>query len=160
VRDFVSFCLFSFPLIFKEKIEHKNRLKKNKTPFLFSAGCGKEKEYTNNEEEALRRAEEEEEKEERKSCGGGSGGCGAVEAWSDRVVDGIGVAPQGCFRLACDFEIEWDRSVFLFEGEYRESGGACVRRGKGIGITCECSRMYIHFDVGMGVESHALGKER
>ena len=29
-----------------------------------------------------------------------------------------------------------------------------------IGITCHCLRMFIHFDVGIGVESHALGRER
>ena len=31
-----------------------------------------------------------------------------------QVVDGIGVASQGCVCLACASEIEYDRSVFLF----------------------------------------------
>jgi len=42
----------------------------------------------------------------------------AFEAWtSDEVVERIGVASQGCFCLARDFKIEYDRSVFLFKGE-------------------------------------------
>ena len=68
----------------------------------------------NGEEEAtLGSAEEEEEKGERR----GREGYGAVEAWSDEVVDRVGVASEGCVCLACDFEIEWDGSIFLFEGE-------------------------------------------
>ena len=42
---------------------------------------------------------------------------GAAEAWADQGVDGIGDASQGCVCLACASEIEWDRSVFLFNGE-------------------------------------------
>ena len=34
-----------------------------------------------------------------------------------QVVDGIGVASQGCFCHACASEIEWDGSGFLFKGE-------------------------------------------
>jgi hypothetical protein len=64
------------------------------------------KKRNNNGEEPLRRAEEEEEKGEGKSCSGGFGGYGAVEAWTDEVVDRIGGASQGCVCLACDFEIE------------------------------------------------------
>ena len=79
-------------------------------------------------------------------------GYGAVEAWTDEVMDGVGGASQGCVCLACDSEIEWDRSVFLFRGEQRESGCAYVRRGRRIEIMCKCSRMFIHFDVRMGVE--------
>ena len=56
------------------------------------------------------------------------------------------------FCLACDSEIEWDRSFVLFKGEQWESGCACVRWGKRIGIMCGCLRMFIHFDAGIGVE--------
>ena len=79
-------------------------------------------------------------------------GYGAVKAWTDQGMDGIGVASQGCVRLARDSEIEWDRSVFLFKGEWRELGCACVRRGKRIGITLGSIRMFIDFDAGIGVE--------
>ena len=42
---------------------------------------------------------------------------------------------------------------FFFAKVNRESRGVLeVRRGKRIGITCDCLRMFIHFDVGMGVE--------
>ena len=64
--------------------------------------CCVAKKRNNNGEEALRRAEEEEEKGERRGCEG----YGAVEARADEVVDGVGVASQGCFCLACDFGIE------------------------------------------------------
>ena len=54
--------------------------------------CGKEKKYdttrNNGEEATLGSAEEEEEKGERR----GREGYGAVEAWSDEVVDRVGVA--------------------------------------------------------------------
>jgi hypothetical protein len=111
----------------------------------------------NGEEEAtLGSAEEEEEKGERR----GREGCGAVEAWSDEVVEWVGDASEGCVCLACDFEIEYDRSAFLFKGEFRESGCACVRKGRRIEIMCKCSRMFIHFDVGMGVESFEMGRGR
>ena len=40
-------------------------------------------------------------------------GNGAVEAWTDQDMDGIGVASQGCVCLACASEIEYDRSVVL-----------------------------------------------
>jgi hypothetical protein len=111
----------------------------------------------NGEEEAtLGSAEEEEEKVERR----GREGCGAVEAWSDEVVEWVGDASEGCVCLACDFEIEYDRSAFLFKGGFRESGCACVRKGRRIEIMCKCSRMFIHFDVGMGVESFEMGRGR
>ena len=71
----------------------------------------------NGEEATLGSAEEEEEKGERR----GREGYGAVEAWSDDVVEWVGGASQGCVCLACDFEIEYDGSIFLFRGEYRES---------------------------------------
>ena len=75
----------------------------------------------NGEEEAtLGSAEEEEEKGERR----GREGCGAVEAWSDDVVEWVGGASEGCVCLACDFEIEWDGSIFLFMCQYREFGCA------------------------------------
>ena len=48
------------------------------------------------------------------------GGIVVNEAWSDEVVDGACVASQGYFRIACASEIEKDRTVFLFECEYRE----------------------------------------
>ena len=38
---------------------------------------------------------------------------GEDKAWTDQVVDGIGVASKGCVCLACAFEIERDGSVFL-----------------------------------------------
>ena len=44
-------------------------------------------------------------------------GNGAVEAWTDQDMDGIGVASQGCVCLACLVEIDRDGSVFLFNGE-------------------------------------------
>ena len=40
-----------------------------------------------------------------------------LKLWTDEVVDRVGVASQGCVCLACDSEIEYDRSVFLFKGE-------------------------------------------
>ena len=73
--------------------------------------------HTHGEEASIRRAEEEEEKGEGKSCRTNESGDGAVEAWTDEAMDGIGVASQGCVRLACDFEIKWDGSIFLFKGE-------------------------------------------
>ena len=72
------------------------------------------------EEEPFRRAEEEEEKGE----GRARRGNGAFEAWNDGVMDRVGVASQGCVCLARASEIERDGSVFLFTGEYRESGCA------------------------------------
>jgi hypothetical protein len=45
-------------------------------------------------------------KREGKSCRTNESGCGAVEARADEVVDGVGVASQGCVRLACLVEIE------------------------------------------------------
>ena len=44
-----------------------------------------------------------------------------LKAWTDQDMDGIVVASQGCVCIACAFEIEYDGSVFLFTGEYRES---------------------------------------
>ena len=55
-----------------------------------------------NGEKDIRRAEEEEEEGERRARRGN----GAVEAWTDEVMDGIGVASQGCVCLACASEIE------------------------------------------------------
>jgi hypothetical protein len=66
-----------------EKIEHTDRTTK---PHLLCVA----KKRNNNGEEPLRRAEEEEEEGEGKSCSGGFGGYGAVEAWTDEVVDRIG----------------------------------------------------------------------
>jgi hypothetical protein len=54
------------------------------------------------EEATLWSAEEEEEERERRARFGN----GAVEAWTEQVVDRVGVASQGCVCLACDFEIE------------------------------------------------------
>ena len=98
-------------------------LKKNKKRLFFSSAFGakgKEKEHDdsyNGEEATLGSAEEDEEKGERRARFGN----GAVEAWSDEVVDRVGGASEGCVCLACDFEIEWDGSIFLFRGEWRES---------------------------------------
>jgi len=75
-------------------------------------------------------------------------------------MDGVGVASQGCVCLACDFEIEYDRSVFLFKGEFRELGVLAYAGVDVSELAFGCSRMFIHFDVGMGVESRSLGKER
>ena len=113
-----------------------------------------------NGEKTLRRAEEEEEEGERRDREESSGGYGAVEAWADQDMDGIGVASQGCVCLACASEIERDGSVFLFICQFRESGCACVRRGKRIEIELGYLRMFIHFDAGIRVESLSLGKER
>ena len=42
---------------------------------------------------------------------------------------------------------------FFFSEVNRESRGVLdVRRGRRIEIRCKCLRMFIHFDVGMGVE--------
>jgi hypothetical protein len=86
----------------------------------------KKKKYNGREEEetTLRRAEEEEEKGERRGCEGSRGGYGAFKARAEQVVDGIGVASQGCFCHACASEIEWDGTIFLFICQYRESGCA------------------------------------
>ena len=56
-------------------------------------------------------------KEKEEAIERGESGVGAVEAWTDQGVDGIGVASQGCVCLACASEIERDRSVFLCKGE-------------------------------------------
>ena len=69
------------------------------------------------EEATLRRAEKEEEEGERGGDRTGESGVGEVEAWTDEVMDGVGVASQGCVCLACLVEIEYDGSVFLFRGE-------------------------------------------
>jgi hypothetical protein len=54
----------------------------------------------------IRRAKEEEEEGERREREGSCEGNGEVEARTDEVMDGIGVASQGCVCLACDSEIE------------------------------------------------------
>ena len=86
------------PFFFKEKhkcvTRHEERLTK----------CKK-----NGEKGIIPRAAEEEEEGERRARRGN----GAVEAWTDQVVDGVGVASQGCICIACLVEIEYDRSVFL-----------------------------------------------
>jgi len=71
------------------------------------------KKNNKNGEKDIRRAEEEEEEGERRARRGN----GAVEARTDAALDGIGGASQGCVCHACDFEIEYDRSVVLFKGE-------------------------------------------
>jgi hypothetical protein len=48
--------------------------------------------HIHGEEASIRRAEEEEEKGEGKSCRTNESGGGAVEAWTDEAMDGIGVA--------------------------------------------------------------------
>ena len=49
---------------------------------------------------------------------------------------------------------------YFFSKVNRESLDVlAVRRGRRIGIRLGCSRMFIHFDAGIGVESHALGRE-
>ena len=53
---------------------------------------------------------------------------------------------------------ETDRCFFSLVNT--ESGCACVRRGKCIGITLGSLQIYIHFDAGIRVESLALGKHR
>ena len=73
--------------------------------------------HRHGEEETLWSTEEEEEERERRAREGGRGGNGAFKAWTDGVVEGIGVASQGCVCLACASEIKWDRSVVLFRGE-------------------------------------------
>jgi len=57
-------------------------------------------------EGSIRRAEEEEEEGERTSFSGAYCEFGAFKAWTDGVMDRVGVASQGYFRLACDSEIE------------------------------------------------------
>ena len=52
-------------------------------------------------------------KKREKEEASGRGGNGAVEAWTDQDMDGIGVASQGYVCLACASEIEYDRSVVL-----------------------------------------------
>jgi hypothetical protein len=61
--------------------------------------------------------EEEEEEGERRGREGSCCGNGEVEARTDADLDGIGVASQGYFCIACASEIERYRSVFLSEGE-------------------------------------------
>jgi len=75
------------------------------------------KKKKNNGKKDVRRAEEEEEEGERRSREGSCGGNGAVEAWTDQDMDGIGVASQGCVCIACLVEIERDGSDVLFKGE-------------------------------------------
>ena len=93
----------------------------------------KEDDEEDNGEADIRRAEEEEEKGERR----GREGYGAFKAWAEQVVDRVGVASEGCVRLACASEIERDGSVFLCRGEWRKLGGACVREGS-LEIKLEC----------------------
>jgi hypothetical protein len=59
--------------------------KKNGRPFFFIVNDGWR-------EEVIWRAEEEEEEGERRGYEGGCGGYGAFKAWTDEVVDGVGVA--------------------------------------------------------------------
>ena len=68
----------------------------------------------------IRGAEEVEEKGERRA----REGRGAVEAWTDQVMDRVGGASQGCVCLARLVEIEYDRSKVLCKSEYREAGCA------------------------------------
>jgi|TARA_B110000483_G_scaffold8750_1_gene10414 hypothetical protein len=75
------------------------------------------KKKKNNGEKDVRRAEEEEEEGERRGREGSCCGNGEVEARTDADLDGIGVASQGYFCIACASEIERYRSVFLSEGE-------------------------------------------
>ena len=75
-----------------------------------------------------------------------------------KIWTGLVLHQKDIVCLACLVEIERYRSVFLFTGEYRESGCACVRRGKCIGITLGSLRMYIHFDAGIRVESRGPGE--
>ena len=60
------------------------------------------KKNNKNGEKDIRRAEEEEEEGERRARRGN----GAVEARTDAALDGIGVASQGYFCIACASEIE------------------------------------------------------
>ena len=49
----------------------------------------------------------------------------------------------------------------FFSKVNRESRGVLEYAGVDVSkLRCDCLRMFIHFDVGMGVESHALGRER
>ena len=57
-------------------------------------------------------------------------------------------------------EIEYDRSVFLWKVNSESSGVLEYAGVERIGIRLVCLRMFIHFDVGMDVESLSLGKER
>ena len=100
-------------------------LKKKEGKRLFRIREEKEDDEEDNGEADIRRAEEEEEKGERRARRGN----GAVEAWTDEVMDRVGVASEGCFHIACASEIERDGSVFLCRGEWRKLGGACVRKG-------------------------------
>jgi hypothetical protein len=52
----------------------------------------KKRKKSNNGEKDIRRAEEEEEEGERRGREGSCGGYGAVEAWADQDMDGIGGA--------------------------------------------------------------------
>ena len=54
----------------------------------------KEDDEEDNGEADIRRAEEEEEKGERRARRGN----GVVEAWTDEVMDRVGVASEGCFH--------------------------------------------------------------
>jgi len=72
------------------------------------------KNNNNNGEQVIQHGEEE---EGRGDDRGGCGGYGEIEAWADQDMDGIGVALQGYFCIACASEIEYDRSVDLFESE-------------------------------------------
>jgi len=116
VNDFSS--ISSVVCLSQREIFFRKYTQKTKPTVKYQNNNGEEEETT------LRRAEEEEEEGERRSREGSCGGNGAVEARTDEDMDGVGVASQGCVRLACLVEIECDRSVFLFEGEFRELGCA------------------------------------
>ena len=51
-------------------------------------------------------AQKRKKKREKEEAAKEAGGNGAVEAWTDQDMDGIGVASQGCVCLACASEIE------------------------------------------------------
>jgi hypothetical protein len=111
-------------------------------------------EFKNGEKENLWQREKEREGDERiRRKERGSALEGEIVVSS---LERVGVASQGCVCVARASEIEYDRSGFLFKREFRELECACVREGRRIGITLGCSRMFIHFDVGMDVESHVL----
>jgi hypothetical protein len=99
-------CFFSSFLLFSRKRHFFDLEKKKKYRWT-----GRRRNNYPARRRGRRRREKEEADEEAR------GGYGAFKARAEQVVDGIGVASQGCFCHACASEIEWDGSGFLFKGE-------------------------------------------
>ena len=79
---------------------------------------------------------------------------GPTKLWTGLVVHHKDVFVSHVFR------IEYGTDLFFFSTVNRESFDVLEYAGVDVSKVAPGSRMHIRFDVGMGVESRALGKER